>query len=283
MLDIGDISKIKLLSGIFDEIMVENGSSIPFDKDRKEWRYGTILLAKFQGDLNAGNVNFIDMAVQDIVIKKRKVEEYGNWTRVASIPYDKDDIKEYEFYDKYSESYQEYEYAFVPTMPQGIEGEYITDTIMSEFEDIFISDKDKHFKLRHNIDFGTSEIATNNAVFEPLGSRFPIVVANGDTNYMKGGLNALVMSEEDLELMNPRQQLEYRKGLTEFLTNNKPKVLKKPNGELYVIRLVDSPSVNYLNNTRGTLADISANYVEVAENTEGDLIRNGLLDGSVVR
>lgn len=283
MVDIGKIKEIKLMNGLFDELIAKNGSNFTYDKLRDEWKFEHILLAKFNGDLNAGNVNFVNMTVQDIVIKKRKTNDLNGWQRVASVPYDKNKIKEYEFYDKFSESFEEYEYAFVPIMPQDIEGEYITDTVWSEFEDIFLSEKDNHYKIRYNVDHGSSERITKNATFEPMGSKYPIVVSNGDTNYEKGNINALVLSEKNIHELNPKQEMLYRKELTNFLTNNKPKVLKKSNGELYIIKVVDNPSIQYLNELQGVLANISFSFVEIGENTENDLMRNGLLERTVIR
>ena len=231
IVDIGKLTEVKIKRGVFDEIMVKPKSHYVYDSIRENWEDITYLLARFQNDLNAGNVDFINMTVQDIVVKRRKKDDLTGWTRVATIPYDKYKVKDYEFYDKYAESHQEYEYAFVPTMAQGIEGNYITADVYSEFEDTYIVDKDKSYRLGFNMSYGGSERVTHNGIFEPIGSQYPIVVSNGATNYEKGSLNALIMTDKGVDNLNRREEMEYRKELINFLTNGKPKILKNGSGE----------------------------------------------------
>lgn len=283
MVDVGKIKRVNLFQGVFDELMVDNGNNFTYDTTKQEWRYESVLLARFQGNLNAGNVDFTNMTVADIVVKKRKMDDLTGWQRVAKTPYDKNNIKTYEFYDDLSESFQEYEYAFVPVTSQGIEGDYIKETVFSEFEDMFMIDKDNKYKLRYNINYGSSERVTENALFQPLGSKYPIVVSNGMTNYEQGSVDTLVLSDKSLLKLHPKEETKYRKQLVDFLTNNKPKILKNGNGDFYMIKVIGNPQINKLNELSGALANVSFSWVEISNIDENSLLRNGLLDKSVTK
>lgn len=280
--DIGKIEKLRLFSGVFDELSISNDGDSTYNTNRESWTYSSLIMAKFNGNLNAGNVDFEGLVVSDIVVKRRKIEDLSGWQRVAKTSYDRENIQTYEFYDKSNESHQEYEYALVPVTAQGIEGDYITDTIWSEFEDVFVLDKDKHYRLRYNINRGSTERVTKNALFEPLGSKYPITVSNGATNYNKGSLDTLLVSDKSLLGLNPREEVRHRKTLMDFFSNNKPKIFKDGNGEIYVIKIMDNPSISFVNELQGVLGSVNFNWIEIGENSENDLVRNGLLDKSVV-
>lgn len=276
---VNDVNKIIIKSAIYDEINIKERTDMPFDTNKTEWQYDNYLLAKFENNLNGGNVDFTGLTVAKLAIKRRKSEEF-DWQTIKILDYDKNTI-DYEFYDKYVEANQEYEYTIVPVTDGNVEGNYINiDKIVPEFEGAFLVDKNNLFKLLLNLEYNNTERVQLNEVYQPIGSKYPIIVSNGDINYEKGSLSALVLSNEtlnDSSNIDKRQEKLLRKNLLNLLTNKKPMMLKDGNGNIGVISILGNPQINYLNNLGQSLANISFEWVEVADaNDVNSLTINGL-------
>ena len=275
---ISEISRIKIRNAIYDEINIRERVNLLFNTDKTEWQYDNVLLAKFQGNLNAGNVDFVGMSVANLLIKRRKAEEF-EWQNLHEFEFDVNVI-DYEFYDRYTEANQEYEYAVVPVTDGDVEGNFITSSIIPEFEGAFLLDKNNIFKLIYNMEYGTTERVQLNEVFNPIDSKYPIVVSNGDIDYERGSVNALVLSASTINNndIDRRQEKLHRKQLTDFLVNKKPKVLKDGNGNIWIISNIGRPNIDYLNNLGQSLARVSFEWVEIEDSNNLDaLIVNGLL------
>ena len=68
-----------------------------------------------------------------------------------------------------------------------------------------------------------------------------------------------------------------RKQLLDFLTNKNAKILKDWNGNIWLIVIVNNPSVSFQQNTSMRLADVSASWVEIGDyNSQKDLYEAGL-------
>ena len=122
-INIGNIYKIIVSNAIYDEINIIDDGQYIFNINKSNWDYNNILLCVFQNNLNGGNVDFTDKTVSFLKIKRRKIEEF-DWQDLHSFVYDKNAI-DYEFYDKYVESGQEYEYTILPVTSDGTEGDLI--------------------------------------------------------------------------------------------------------------------------------------------------------------
>lgn len=278
-LNVGKINKIKLMNAVFDELNLMKG--IQDNSSAKTgWNYYNLLLAKFQGNLNAGNVDFTGMSVATLKIKRRKKEELNNWYTLFQENYVKD--KQYEFYDNLNTYGQEYEYAIVPTTASNIEGNYVNDSVISEFDSAFICEKYTSYKLKYNMTYGDTTRVKPVGVFEPIGSKYPITIRNGQINYEKGDLTALVLSEQTENLgtgIDRVNEVSHRKALLDFLTNGNAKVLKDFNGNVWMIQISDNPQVSYLNDLSQGLANIKLTWVETGDmSSKDDLYANNFIE-----
>jgi len=277
-INIGNIYKMIISNAIYDEINIIDDGQYVFNINKSNWDYNNILLCVFQNNLNGGNVDFTDKTVSFLKIKRRKIEEF-DWQDLHSFVYDKNAI-DYEFYDKYVESGQEYEYTILPVTSDGTEGDLINiKNITSIFDGVFLINKDSMFRLIYNLEYNSTERVMQNEEYTPIGSKYPIVVNNGDIDYEKGSLKALVITEDsETGVIDRRQEKLLRKQLLNFLTSKKPMLLKDGNSNIYIISILGSPSIDYINELNQGLAHISFNWVEIGDsNDTQDLINNGLL------
>lgn len=278
-LDIGNIKKIKLTNALIDEFSlltgIQNTTSI-----KSEWSAYNLLLAKFQGNLNAGNVDFTNLTVATLKIKRRNIEELNNWYTLKQLNYVANQSDEY--FDNLNVYGQEYEYAIVPTTSSDIEGEYITNSILSEFNSAFICEKDVSYKLLYDMNYDDTTRIKPVAVFQPIGNKFPITVRNGLINYDQGGLKALVLSQETEDSyseINRIKEVSHRKTILDFLTNGNTKILKDFNGNAWMIQISDNPQVSYVNDLSQALANINIKWVEIGDITsKNDLYYENLIE-----
>ena len=277
-INIGNIYKMIVSNAIYDEINIIDDGQYIFNINKSNWDYNNILLCVFQNNLNGGNVDFTDKTVSFLKIKRRKIEEF-DWQDLHSFVYDKNAI-DYEFYDKYVESGQEYEYTILPVTSDGTEGDLINiKNITSIFDGVFLINKDSMFRLIYNLEYNSIERVMQNEEYTPIGSKYPIIVSNGDIDYEKGSLKALVITEDsETGAIDRRQEKLLRKQLLNFLTSKKPMLLKDGNSNIYIISILGSPSIDYINELNQGLAHISFNWVEIGDsNDTQDLTNNGLL------
>lgn len=284
MTNIGEISKVKVQNGLFDELKIDNDNDNTYSSNKESWLYKTVLLAKFEEDLSAGNINFADMTVTKLRLRRRKIEDLSDWWTITEVPYNNESQLSFELFDYMNESNQEYEYALVPVTEGGTEGNYITNQILSEFESSFLLDKEKSYKLFYDLEYSRTERISPSAKLEPIGSKYPIIVKNSELNYEQGSLKALTLSSEtenNYGEINRKQEVKHRKALLDFLTNGKAKILKDSNGNIWCVSIVDTPSIEYKNELNQALASTSFNWCEIGDiEDKNDMYNLGLIEGS---
>ena len=121
------------------------------------------------------------------------------------------------------------------------------------------------------IQFGQTEQMNLTSVHQPVGRQFPIVVQNSVANYKKSSLTATVMFKEANSIthnhgLTPEYRglmLKAREELFSFLTNKSAKIIRDWNGDMRIIMIVDSPTIQPNNELGGALADVTFNYIEI--------------------
>ena len=82
---VSNITDTKLTNGIFDHLnLTKNTNIIPSTDIPQIWDYDTILNADFDGNLNAGNIDFLISQITSIKIKRR-VKGTFDWIGLAQI------------------------------------------------------------------------------------------------------------------------------------------------------------------------------------------------------
>lgn len=273
-------NSVSLTNGIFNHWYVTNDVNSEYTSEiPTAWDLLTIMNANFNGNINAGNLEYSLSEITGFKIKRRKTTEF-DWITLKYIPVSELDNLSFIFNDNLAASGYEYEYAFVPVI-NDIEGNYISNTIGSKFEGVFICDQDTIYKFFAGVKYGTNQKVQKVGVFEPYGRKYPVVVSNGLIGYQTGSFSGTVLPSDYTKNsnMNRVKIVEEKKALFEFLTNKKAKILKDWNSNLWLLCVTGTPSAEFNNDYGMGKVDVSADWIEVGDaNNQNDLYRNGMVN-----
>jgi hypothetical protein len=181
------------------------------------------------------------------------------------------------FVDYTASDDQEYEYALVPVF-DGNEGNYLIVTAKSQFDGVFITDGTDIYKFYADVAYGNFQQTQKVNAHEPFGRKYPVIVSNAATNYMAGSMSGMVLAGDYLKTgkIDRKAIAAERDTLLKFLTNKKPKILKDWNGNIWMVAIVDNPSVTYYDGSGMGLMNVSMTFMEVGDATNvNDLAANG--------
>jgi hypothetical protein len=268
---ISEYSKIEVSNFIIDSLLVSSDVTKPFHKHKYfDWDIDTLLNAHFQMDLEAGNVSTAGRFIDKVLFQKREVDSLI-WEDVAEVDFN--DKIQYKIVDTYVRNGFEYEYSMTPVAQGTVGTKRSSAPTKVSFEGNFLTDGGtSNYRLVYNIENGEVTRNVKHNIFEPIDSRFPIVVY-GELDYKSGSMSALVYTGNYGEIDIKREKMA-REQLFKFLTNGKPKVFKKEDGDLILINIVGSPQEIPFNSTG--IASINFDYVEIAEFTRENLMMYGL-------
>lgn len=283
--NIDPIRSTKIENGIFDQVTLTKNVAEEYSHDKPTtWDFYTILSANLNGTLSAGNVSEFIGSVTKIRVKRR-IKDTINWITIAEHLVNPEDPSTLRFNvnDFFNECGIEYEYAFVPMIgdAEAPPSDYIINNIVSKFKGVFICDKKNIYRFVEGVGYGNMTTVQKVGVYEPLGSKYPIIIMNGDTQYRTSSVSGLVMNDDylDTRKINPKGIIEKRKILEDFLCNKQAKILKDDNGNLWLMLITSTPITTFDNNSHMVLENISFNWTEVGDGTKAqDLYDNGLIE-----
>ena len=218
----------------------------------------------------------------DVKMLKLKRRKYGdfNWvtlnsaTIIPTRPYD------VVWHDNLAQSGVTYEYAVVP-VSSGVEGRYVTDNILAQFNGLFICSKDKIYKLYEGIAYGSGQREQKVGVFEPYGRKYPIVTSNANINYDTGSFSGLILPENYMETgkIDRKAIVERKDAILDFLTNKSAKIIKDFNTNIWLCMITGSPSVTYESSFGMGVVSIDASWVEIGDvNNSSDMYSAGFIE-----
>lgn len=283
--DLNNIDYVELKNGIYDDFFISK--AIDFELTSTcpdEWDFDTVLWAKFEGNTTAGNVDWSLETTSHIILKSRSEGQF-TWKTIA--------VKEIHNIDDFVINYPDYfvasgqtvEYAIVNVL-YGSEGNYATTKITPKFSKMFL--------IEDGIVWGTEitdgycnttrNIPSSNV--ELLNHRYPIFVRNTIANYDTGsctGSFVPLVDKEGCELAYDEQydyqRIKYQKEFMDFICDGVPKILKMPDGRMWIIQVTPNPADNA--NQQYNDREISWTWVEIGDaNSEEDLYYLGLSDVS---
>lgn len=243
-----------------------------FTNPPTEWDDDTTLLwARFDGDLNAGNISeaisYLLRSLYQVKIKRR-ILNTQEWEtiRVYNVNNNLRNLI-FSFNDNTNVNNVTYEYAWVPVLYNGTEGDYITTTVYSQFKGVFLGDTDSMYKFIADISFGATERHQSMGVFEPIGRKYPIYVSNSAINYETGSFKGKIVGDYlDTNILNRQQVNTLTKNILKFLTNKRAKILKDSySDEAWLIMITDNPSEDYINEIARGLRDLNFNWSEAGD------------------
>ena len=188
-------------------------------------------------------------------------------------------ILSFVFQDNLAQSEVEYEYAFVPIVG-GIEGNYVSNTLKTKFDGVFICDADTIYRFYSGVSYGTQTKVQKIGVFEPFGKKYPVVVSNGVLGYNTGSLRGDIINPDfyRTKALDRIAMVKQKNELLEFLTNKRAKVIKDWNGNIWLCFITNSPTVGYNDNFSMGLGSIDATWTEIGDaNNHRDLYNAGMV------
>lgn len=228
--NVDGIDTITLTNAIYDHFNITRNTSTTVSTTiPTTWDYDTVLDADFEGNLNGGNVDFLIEQISAIKIKRRVQGDF-NWLTLATIPINKVEDLTFVFNDLLNQYGVQYEYAFVPIM-ENVEGDYIINSIFSQFNGVFIGDAENIYKFLYEVEYGNNARNQQIGIFQVLGQQYPVFVANGALSYESGSVSATILNDdfEETGVVDRVAITERKNVIKDFLTNRKAKILKDLN------------------------------------------------------
>ena len=270
-----NINYVELKNGIYDDLFITKAASFELsDECPKEWDFDTVLWAKFNNTTNAGNVDWNLKTTSHIILKSRTDGRF-EWKTIA--------VKEIHAIEDFAINYPDYfvasgqsvEYAVVPVL-YGSEGLYSSTKAASRFQKMFLIEGDTIWGTE--ITDGCCDTTRNipSSTVELLNSKYPVFVRNTIANYDTGNCRGsfVPLDEASCEYAYDSEQdykrIKYQKEFMDFICDSVPKILKLPDGRLWLVQVTPNPAdtANQGYNDR----EISWSWVEVGDvNSEEDL------------
>lgn len=276
------IDEVYLYNAIFSHFNISSDMTITADGAvPTDWEVDTIADCNFDTNINAGSVGKItDIPVSGFLFKRRELGSI-NWIDLAKREVNSVNDFNFSFNDFLVPSNRDFEYALVPIYDDGSEGNYLIQSIHTEFNGVFVFDKNNRMRLMANVSYDSGTRNVSIGTLQPIGKKYPVVIQNGTINYITGGVSGTIFN--DGFYTNHRiDRLTIAKlaqSYSNFLVNGKSKILKDWNGNIWVVQVVGSPSMAYNQSTGNGIIDISFSWAEQGEwDNQRDLYNNGLVD-----
>lgn len=281
-----NINYMLISNGVYDYLNITTNIDYTYDEhtyEDKEWDYDTIFSCDFNSNLDGGNIDSIMESVTAIRIKRRD-ENTKNWITIFEREITSADDFNISINDSFIPSDIEQTYALVP-MTQGIEGDYITNSTIPHWKGTFISDASGEIhKLYSGISYGSKERVKPRNIFTPIGRKYPIIVCNSEINYNSGSTSGYIYGYnfEKTRRIDRLSVVKQTMAFEDFLNTETTKVITDWNGNIWVVGIIDSTSIEYNDiSTNGTTI-VSFSWVEQGKyNNYEDLVANNLIKGRV--
>ena len=277
--NINNITYARVQNGIFDHFNVTRDISFDYTSIiPTDWDFNTVMDAGFNGDINAGNVDNLAANVTSVRIKRR-IKGTFEWITLREIPISSPNDLSFIITDNLNAYNVEYEYAWVP-MTNDVEGNYTIESILSQFQGVFICDVNNIFKLQAGVEYNNNDANQQVGVFQPYNRKYPVIVSNSLINYQTGTISSWVLPEdfEDSKSLDRFEITKEKEAILKFLMNKKPKIIKDTNGNNWLVYFTGNPSMSYNNNYGQGMVKVNAEWTEVGDpNDKTDLYENGLI------
>ena len=281
--DANNLRTVTLQNGKYDDLSLTYDTETPVsDEIPRNWGLQTIMIAGFEGTANAGSVDFVISNTSHILVKRRKSNSEGEdnpWITLEVKEVESADDINLNGIDFLNASSTSYDYAFVP-VNDGAEGGYIINTVFSEFDGIFIMEKDEWW----GTPITNGNIDTTRVIERSLNTMYnsphPTTVTRSITNYDSGTVVAAWYPfDEDscLFISDDLSRTPYQRKFMDFLTNQQPKILKHFDGRMWLIDVAPSPSDSAVSGYDDR--DVSFSWDEIGDyRKESDLYYANLTD-----
>lgn len=226
---------------IFDEIYIDKNGNIT-STDKIDWQIETYLKAKFENDLEAGNIGLGGLTIDGWKIRRRRIDS-TRFLDLATVSIGQDG--NFYYLDTTPRTDITYEYDVIP-MSGNIAGMAHIIQIKVFFDIWWLSDPETGESYPLFVNLELSEINTNiqRHVYEGF-DEFPRVVY-GKQKYDSGTITIMLL-DEFLETNK-----NYREKFKLFIDNQREKCLRNPHGDVWMIDTFSTRRTIHQNLYRGS-------------------------------
>lgn len=271
-------SQVLVSNGIYDNLDLTTKVTKEFSVDKPIYDYCTIMNCNFNGNLNGSNVNIVISQLSKIRIKLR---EYGteDWITLYDIPIVTDEDLNVELKD-YICPVGIFEYALVAVLNGDIESDSIIVKLDVSWNKLFIYDKTDMKYLISGVQYSSMESQFDVNTLKPINSKYPILIQNGMNYYDSGATSGTILNDSFYKdhKLNRRDIVNKTEEWKKFLKNGMPKIVKDWNGNVWIVRINDSPQFSYNQNIGNGVLQVSFVWIEQGKwYNQQDLIDNNLI------
>jgi len=277
------INKIELYNGRFDDLYVTHNMDVQKIVDNTipgTWDFDTVLMAQFDDDTSAGNVNWHLKDLDYVAIKVKPQDDHKwitcHFKKVNSY----DDLQ---IIGKYLAAMTGiWDVALIPISSGNIEGTYIQVKVDVNVNKLVLLDEDAiHSTFLVDSAIAMQSVMPSQAV-NTLHNKFPYIIRNTRANYetIEVTCTFLPNDEECLDLSgNLKAQAKWSRELKGWLMNGKTKLLKTDDGDMWLGYITSPVSDQPYDNGVSELRKYTFGLTETGlPNNEDDLLDAHLLN-----
>lgn len=213
-----------------------------------KWRSTTRLLARFNDNFEAGNIDPNELNITKWRVKRNEPGELkqtvGEVDNLWNVPH--------EFEDYSIRAKQEYEYTVVPLIDDVVEGDDITHAVTTDFDGWWV---DK-FQFLYNLDdmtYSTEEDRVELSTF----SKYRLI-RYGPARFKRGMLAGLIIPRD-------KTAREIEEELDDLIAQRKPCILRDMQGRLMKVNLYEPETVVLHRTMKSYVLRIGVRWVEIGD------------------
>lgn len=258
------MEKITIENGVFSDLYIDKNTNLEFSTSVPNWNHTTVLHAKFENNLLAGNIKFPIESISKLIIKKR-VENDLKLTKILEIDVNGDKEKLNFYYnDILVASKTNYEYAAVPVVNGVEKANPQTISVYVEFDGAFIMDTTKGYHIIANLSKNNLSRSVYGSTLEPINSKYPYINYYSALDYDKFSITGMFVDYDPQTCtFDFENSWKTRKEARQFLNNKKTKIVKLYNGEIYMTSVVDQ--ITETADGHPDNVNTTVNFVEVGD------------------
>jgi len=234
---IENINLVTIENQICDELLITKDTSSFTSPISPIWDSNTVLIAKFENTLIAGNVTLTLSEIDNIRLKYRNVVS-NNWIPFEDIPITKASDLLFTKYNRFCRSNTTYQFALV-SMLNGVESETITSEITSVFDGIYIMEKDSGYHTNLNVKITPTRNRIS-SILNTLTGKHPVTIINSENNYDTFTVEGLFIQQDSFGQYLKSTAWQYRNLLKNFLFDGLPKYVKNGDGRAFLVNIYDN-------------------------------------------
>ncbi len=272
------LDTLELRNGVYDQIDITADTSRIYSQSFPIWDYNTKLNCDCSS-LNAGNIDVALSQLESIRIKRRLLGTF-DWITIRTVPITSAEDLNIITGDCGVPTDETFDYAIVLILSGGVEGDYIIQSITTNFRWCYLCDGDTIIKFYSNINRNITSNPTG-GMLVPIGRRTPITIYNSENDYESGTFSGNVLGANFLATrqINRKEVQQDLARYKTFINNHRPKFLKDWDGRCQIVDVNIGSGLNETPDLISGKAMLNLSYVEKgAYNNKQELYDNGLID-----